>query len=126
VGHIRRLDLGGGSFLEYRGGAQPKFVAICGKHEADAHGKRCQREASALEGKRKGLGRPLGMLLAWLEVADGCGSRAVYVKRRKFAFSTRSEARNWLANMRSDVAVRLLEKERPARDGESAEPERAC
>lgn len=131
IGGLRALGMHsvhfeGGSVTYYAASAHSKarFQATCGN---PSHGKcRLTRsaEAHAKEGVRQAHGRPLGMLAAWLALANIAGfeSKADHEVAVAFLdFDTRMAARMDLA--RQPNGPELLATERPCREGESDEPE---
>ena len=84
---------------------------------------------TARAGTNKGVGRPLGFLLAWLQAGvaepEMC-SREDHMAHRQIQLSTRRAAREELERLAagSPAAAALLKHERPLRDGEPPEPQK--
>ena len=86
-----------------------------------AHGS-CILTRTLKSGPRRGQGRPVGFLCAWLRAAcrGDCALKADHMKYKP-PFAERSEARHCLYALPG--CEELLEKERVAREGEGSEPE---
>ena len=96
-----------------------QFVAYC-THEA--HG-RCVLTRSSVAGSRRGQGRPLGLLCAWLEMGttESCQTKADHMNRKRWPdHSARVAARNRILSEHG--GNELLSSERPPTEGEGDEP----
>lgn len=104
-----------------------RFEAVCRFHQEAGDSRRCRLTRLATKNRsRKAQGRPLGLMLAWLEDAE-CrpGSRSEHVLPMhvgtSYSYDKRRYYRNLLKNM--DNGPLLLEKERPQGEDPDSEPE---
>lgn len=135
VAGARNIDRGraGKSDIEVsvRGGfirhysAYSSMVAHC---DNPLHGNRCRFTRSTKpsdRSSRAGQGRPLGLLLSWLQVGadENIRTAAEHLHVSQPDFATRSSCRAELGSLVSaDVVQAMLACERPQRPGEGEEP----
>ena len=104
-----------------------------GTHKNKINPCRLGRTCTEAPSRRGAQGRPLGFLLAWLNVAHKYGDDKRHKNGTKAAqmcvadydnlsFEVRNKWRMWLNEQTSQEFVDLREKERDARIGESSEP----
>lgn len=84
-----------------------------------AHGPTCTRQRQTTQGKSYGSGRPIGMLVAWLEDASRCKSKAEHVAQPPQAFLRRQAARELFQSWPGSGG--MLGHERPQSAIESSE-----
>lgn len=120
------VEVDGGA-IEWFSGSRD-FVATCRcVHHMDGEEFTCIRKRQGCqEGIAAGHGRPLGMLLVWLQGGDQHETRDQHVKDRTFFLPCRAEAREAFERLElldpdGPVAM-LLSKERPLRTDERPEP----
>ena len=111
-----KLEVDGGLITFYA--TKNIFVATC---RNELHGK-CSLTRSALPGRRKGQGRPLGLLKAWLCIGQDLDSKEAHWSAETWPnFEARSYHRELLEALPG--SFELLESERPQEPGEGAEPD---
>jgi len=93
------------------------FFALCGLHSVA--GVPCCLTRTSNPGRRKGQGRPLGLLSAWLQDPDSHAGTSIVGWARP-SFDERVTARAELEAVPGSEA--LFEQERPPKDGEGDEP----
>lgn len=122
VGNEVRVFFPNGKVTFYR--SDGRFEAVCRQHQQTSKAI-CRLTRTSAENARKAAqGRPLGLLVAWLELArhHGCGREhkdPVFVNAG-ITLAQRQAARRSLEA--TDGGVALLACERPQREGEPAEP----
>lgn len=103
--------------------ATQRFVAYCNHPDHE----RCSRERADWEGRRPSQGRPLGLLVAWLEASHNYASKAEHCEFGvHLDLGRRQAARQALQErgLGGELgAARLLSMERPRRAEEVDEPE---
>lgn len=104
-----------------------RFEAICRVHQEELCKSRCRlTRTSVASDRRRDQGRPLGLMMAWLEDnqarPDGRNSHVMplFVKTA-YSFQRRKAYRAFLRTLSNGPA--LLACERAQRDDESSEPE---
>ena len=107
---------GCGEIHYYRSTGQ--FVAFC-RHRKDRHASDCRKSAVGHLAKR-GSGRPLGLLTAWLQRADEFEHKMGHVHLCIPTLAQRQSGRNLFASLEGSEEFLNSEKERA--DGAPAEP----
>ena len=103
-----------------------QFVAHCPL--AELHGRACRLTRTCLPGPRPGQGRPLGLLMSWIQRAGEFGSQDAHVRLQGPPgasvndLANRTNAR--AAAMAAPEMDALFEQERGKDEGEADEPER--
>lgn len=83
--------------------------AHCDNPDHTVHGP-CTRQRQVTKGRR-GAGRPIGSLIAWLQDSDRCKTRAEHIAQPAQSFARRKQARELFASWTG--AAQMLAKERP-------------
>ena len=114
------LDLGELGDLRFypKSGVMSAFCR-CENHRG---GPDCRRSATCRP-KGPGAGRPLGMLVAWLQRNSDFSSQMEHVHACHTTLAQRQAARRWL--MQQPGSADFASFEKPARDGEDLEPVQA-
>ena len=92
-----------------------EFYAVCG---VASHGS-CIKTKTAKDGPKRGQGRPLGFLSAWLRCGPACANKAEHMPK-KVSLEQRQAGRDMV--MVSKNARTFLELEREQKLGEPEEP----
>lgn len=103
--------------IRYLGDSKAALCAYC-----PVHGFRCRKTRTVNAGNRRGQGRPLGYLAAWLMHARRFPDQTAHAMRdASFTLAERQEAR---ARLHGTVGTAsLFHKERPRAVDEASEPE---
>ncbi len=67
--------------------------AVCGWH-----GPECKRQRQATRGRKRGSGRPVGALIAWLRAGAACKDQLHHVCEATATFDQRKAARDWFCS----------------------------
>jgi len=116
---------GDGGLLAYFPASQ-NFVAMClqDDHGNDNERASCRRVRTAVPGRARGQGRPIGFLLAWLADSSHASRDSHVAHRGRYPLAQRRELRQAFINRSSDPQIAgLLSRERPLRPGEPEEPD---
>lgn len=97
-----------------------EFVAHCTHQQGHDRCRLSRSSSASLAGNREGQGRPLGLLVAWLQAAHGFQDGRAHVRMPRPDLATRQAAREFLKTLEGSGA--LLLAERPRRAGEPEEP----
>ena len=101
------------------------FYAECPVRGDDVgqHGKLCRkcRTSKASGGRKSAQGRPLGLLVSWLQKAHEHASADSHKVLCRSSFAERKAARQFRKSLPGSSA--LLDHERPVQAGEDSEPE---
>lgn len=100
------------------------FHALCAVHTTEDGV--CLRGRTALHGRAKANGRPLGSLGSWLDIADRYDDRASHMAERRLPRPQRLDVRRRLTESTDAMCKRLLALERRQRFAEETEPLRAA
>ena len=95
------------------------MVAFC-RHRNDIHAQGCRKSATT-QPKRKGTGRPLGMLTAWLKSCDDHPNRQSHVHCCMPSFSDRVAGREFFQSLPNSDSFSRFEAAKP-RDTDPDEP----
>ncbi|CAK0911526.1 unnamed protein product, partial [Prorocentrum cordatum] len=114
------LPIGCGEIVYYD---TKRFVAYC---KCKGHVK-CSRERKSVAGVRPAIGRPLGLLAAWLRAGDSWHDKKEHcdIGMKAITIDDRREGRReieLLAEHGNAAAAQLLASERELRPGEGPEP----
>ena len=115
AGDSVRVHIPGSGWLVYYEAIQA-VQAVCG---VDGHGD-CRRQRTVVAGRKRGQGRCLGHLTAWLLAGRDFATRQAHQDQRSISLQARQDARQFLLGL--EGAASLLEKERPTEAGEAEEP----
>ncbi|CAE7236522.1 unnamed protein product [Symbiodinium sp. CCMP2456] len=111
---IIRVDVAGGRLVYY--GESQDLKVFC----TNAGHLNCEKKRTVKPGGRKGQGRPIGFLLAWLAAADSFEDASKHVHKCKPTLAQRTEAREKFKTVNGWQA--LADKERKCGEGEPEEP----
>jgi len=125
-GEVISFDVGAGQFIKYYAKSET-FTAECSRadHRVGKHKYVLTRQARASDvPSRRGQGRPLALLWAWLHDCPANSDRFEHVHVFPFSCSlaSRQGYRNMLVAHGSPIVQAMLGRERPQREGESLEP----
>ena len=111
------LDLGPGLGSVHYNVSGQYFRAHC-----PCHGDECRRQRTARESEtgRAGQGRPIGLLVAWLQSAHAADSKEQHVRMKVAGLSARQEARRFFLGLPGSTD--LTDREREKKPGEPDEP----
>jgi hypothetical protein len=98
-----------------------EFYAVCPRAD---HG-RCILTRSAHAGRTAAQGRPLGLLAAWVLAADDCETKEAHKRRTPTKEQRLAARRDLVQGGQEGLAQEFFGLERPQRDGEDSEPDRA-
>lgn len=107
----------GGHIAYYKKG--DRFYGYC---DVPSHGKLCRIERTARAGRRKGQGRPLGLIMAWLACGGQHDTQKQHLNNGRWqSHADRVAARTALEQIGG--SAELLQFEAGYKDGERGEPE---
>ncbi|CAE7234861.1 unnamed protein product [Symbiodinium sp. KB8] len=113
---IIRLDVTGGRLVYYAESQDLKVFCTNAGHL------NCEKKRTVKPGGRKGQGRPIGFLLAWLACADSFEDARKHVHNCKPTLAQRKEARENFKTVSGWQALADKERERRVEEGEPEEP----
>ena len=90
------------------------MVAFC-RHRQDLHAQGC-RESATTQPKRRGTGRPIGMLVAWLQACDQYEDKSSHVHSCMPSLDARKSAREFFNGLPGSASFSLYETRKEAGD----------
>lgn len=111
--------------MRYYDKADKQYLTMeCGHHDNCKLSRSCQAQTGNARKDREGQGRPIGLLLAWAEVATDFQGGHAHVHMKPLPdWEQRREARERAHALPEMDAIFALGLERDLRPGESEEPE---
>lgn len=79
------------------------------------HGPECKRQRQATRGRKRGSGRPVGALIAWLRAGATCKDQLNHVCETTATFDQRKSARDWFCST-SEAAKAFCERRESEHD----------